>query len=232
MHSIDGIYSTLHVQTTKDSQANYGSGHTNVPLHVVSLLDNCFASIDEVTEQDIVTYWRIDGSLIIGSDDMYINSYDSSKTDYSVLPYNRQSINPRHHDIFKNSYDICAISNAADHLLVLATKAGLMAYSMKRKTFIWIVSGHLPGMDHSPHISSVCSDDADHVYAVDSNNSNVHMFTKEGIYVSTVVKEGDFGIGKPVMVSWLKDGKILVVLHEIVSGGRKKFMVSGIKLPV
>ncbi len=132
--------------------------------------------------------------------------------------------------IFEKCDDICAIRDKGDYLLIIAFPIGLQAYSLKKKTSMWAVQGNLPGMKNKLYPKSVCSGDAGHIYVVDSFNY-MHLLTKDGIYVSTVVKEGDFGIGKPVMVSWLNDGKILVVLHEVLSSGRKKFMVSGIKLP-
>ena len=220
LRPIQGIYNILHIHNLKQTgypevESSHVQYYQSIPIQVGSLTENNFFSIEHLKylgkTNNVILHTHTSGQAQITTHRLFCCTTEEDQR------------------AFLDSLDMCSATNETERLLIIAYK-WVKAYNIGKQKCSWTISGHLPLMKLPLYAWSVCTDDAGHVFVVDANNNNVHKLTTHGAYVSTVLKKGDLGIGKPLKVSWLKDDKTLVLLHETTENECKIIRASGIKL--
>ncbi len=119
----------------------------------------------------------------------------------------------------KNIYDMCITTLGDEQLLVTADPLvgrgkSVSAYSIRRKEVVW----RLSSSEHSSvQPRRICTNDAmhssGHIFVTNQANASVFVLSTSGKYLSTILKKGDFGMGKPDWVRWNNVEDCLVVTH-------------------
>ena len=115
--------------------------------------------------------------------------------------------------------DMCYVQQQRKSFLVLACGVGgVRVYNTSSKHLEWSVNGMLHGMDKVLHVMSITADEDGHVFVLDLNNKCIHMFTVNGKYITTLLREGEQGLGQKGVVRWSEGLSALIVLHQKDAG--------------
>ena len=115
--------------------------------------------------------------------------------------------------------DMCYVQQQRRSLLVLACGiGGVRVYNTSSRRLEWSVNGMLPGMDKVLDVMRITADEDGHVFVLDFNNNCIHMFTVNGKYITTLLREGEEGLGQMKVIRWSEGLSALIVLHQKDAG--------------
>ena len=109
--------------------------------------------------------------------------------------------------------DMC--SAETDGLLVLITArdvdGGIYSYNAKTSKLLWTAVGKFPGMTENVNIVAVTTDQKGQVFACDSSNRCIQMFTIDGTYLGAVPKYSEVSVEQLSLICWCKKSSFLVL---------------------
>ena len=89
------------------------------------------------------------------------------------------------------------------------------AYNVNQGKLVWITKGKLPGMVKDLCAEALTSDGQGHLFACDTNNSCVQMFSADdGRYLGCFLREGEQSLGKPKLIRWCPYSSTILVVHK------------------
>ena len=111
--------------------------------------------------------------------------------------------------------DMCCFELESKSFLVTASGTeGVKAYNTRKPDLEWSVVGRLTEMEEVVDAHSITVDRNGHVFVCDAGNHCIHTFTMDGKYISTMIKEGQQGLGELRRIRWSEDLSGLVVTHR------------------
>ncbi len=115
----------------------------------------------------------------------------------------------------RNIMDTCLVESNGEKILVTADPLigrgkQLSAYSFRQKKVLW----GTPTKDYvNMQPRRLCTDNKGHIFVTDQANSCVVVLSADGGYLTTILKMGDHGIGKPDWIRWDPSRECLVLTH-------------------
>ena len=90
---------------------------------------------------------------------------------------------------------------------------GLKAFDLETKQQEWSVSGEINGLENAMVASRITSDGQESIFVCDKGNCCVLVFNFSGEYVSTLIRDGEQGVGEPTGVVWSNGLSSVLVAH-------------------
>ena len=110
---------------------------------------------------------------------------------------------------------MCCVELEGKSLLVTALGIeGVKAYSTRKPDLVWSAPGRFTEMEEALDAQSITVDRNDHLFVCDAGNHCIHTFTMDDKYLSTMIKEGQQGLGELRRIRWSEDLSGLIVTHR------------------
>ena len=105
--------------------------------------------------------------------------------------------------------DMCITQQGEIELIVATSSKGVRAYSLDAK---WEID-----FNHAVTSRCITANRIGNVFVIDHSDERIHRFNLNSpdAYVGVLLKAGDHGLGKPVMIRWFSSVSSLVVAHVI-----------------
>ena len=100
-------------------------------------------------------------------------------------------------------WEPCCVELESKPLLVTASGTeGVKAYNTRKPDLEWSVVGRLTEMEEAVDAQSITVDKKGRLFVCDIGNHCIHTFTMNGKYLSTMIKEGQQGLGELRRIRW------------------------------
>ena len=112
--------------------------------------------------------------------------------------------------------DMCCVQ-VGDKTLVVATSGfggAIYAYNTAQNAIEWTVEGRLPGMRTNMKPHGVTTDGQGHLFVCDSDNKCIQMFSMDGEFMGSVLKEETQGFDQLAAICWSWSSNSLILVHR------------------
>ena len=112
-------------------------------------------------------------------------------------------------------YGMCYAEFDGKSLLVVAcSEEGLEAYNMDKKKFVWSIRGEIPLSEKRLKARRITTDKHGRLFVCDKGNKCIHIFSTDGKCVTTLLREGEQGLGELYHICWSEQLSGLIVAHR------------------
>ena len=111
--------------------------------------------------------------------------------------------------------DMCCVQKGNEQLLI-TTKGfggGVYAYNTSTDKLVWYVEGKLPGIDNNIRPLGVTTDGRGHLFVCDNDNKCTHMFSTDGGYMGSLLKEEKNPQVQVAGICWSDRFSSLITVH-------------------
>ena len=127
-------------------------------------------------------------------------------------------------------HDMCVVNQGEKELLVGTYRtypSKIQAVNICSHEVEWEMQGHFnrKGSTMAPH--DLTTDGQGHIFANDSDDGSVHLFSFDGKYLGCVLQKGEQSLGKICSVRWCKNLNGLLVIH--CKENANNFVISFVK---
>lgn len=121
---------------------------------------------------------------------------------------------------------LVCVGEGSEELVIAVRRGELFAYGMQSGKLMWRIHGKVPGLGTEICSGGAVSDGRANIFVLEDNMKVVHKFSMDGKYVSTVIKQGENGIGAVHQMAWNKSDSSLLVLHKLTD----KYSITAVKV--
>ena len=99
-------------------------------------------------------------------------------------------------------------------LVVACSDDGVKAYNMDTKELVWSIIGEMPLSEKPLKALGITADKHGRLFVRDEENKCIHIFSIDGKFVTTLLREGEQGLGELNNICWSKELSGLIVVHR------------------
>ena len=112
-------------------------------------------------------------------------------------------------------YDVCCADLNDTSLVVVACSiSGIEAFNQRTAKSVWCIKGEIPFNEKHLNAFRITADDHGRLFVRDDGNKCIHIFSVDGKYVTTLLREGEQGLGKLGEIRWSEGLPGLLVAHS------------------
>ena len=125
-------------------------------------------------------------------------------------------------------YGMCCAEFDGKSLLVMACyDDSVNAYNTDTREMVWSIIGAMPHSEKPLDARGITADKHGRLFVRDEGNKCIHIFSIDGKYVTTLLREGEQGLGALYKIHWSEELSGLIVAHR---KGDKTWIISRIKI--
>ncbi len=153
--------------------------------------------------------YRVSRNAVVYQQGSQWQCIDCSRPTLNVLSFDTSRYShPSGCDVF------CAIGTSS-HLILVASRTGALAAHEGQYKKLWSISGAIGELDKELDIRSVTADKSvKFIAAADRANRRVLLFSSDGSYRGTLLKQEEAGLGELQFIRWCEKNSHLVVFHK------------------
>ena len=112
-------------------------------------------------------------------------------------------------------YGMCCAEFDGKSLLVMACyDDSVKAYNTDTREMVWSIIGEMPLSEKPLVARAITSDKHGRLFVCDKGNKCIHIFSTDGKYVTTLLREGEQGLGELYHICWSEQLSGLIVVHS------------------
>ena len=112
-------------------------------------------------------------------------------------------------------YGICCAEFDGKSLLVMACiDLSVKAFNMDTKEIAWSIRGWIPLSKKHLDARGITADKHNRLFVGDEENKCIHIFSIDGKFVTTLLREGEQGLGELNNICWSEELSGLIVVHR------------------
>ena len=112
-------------------------------------------------------------------------------------------------------WDMCCVQHRQKELLVTTRgfDGGVYGYNTTSGELEWRMKCKLPGVKKDISPRGVTTDGRGNIYVCDDSNECIQLFSVDGVYNGSIMKEGKPSLGEPCRIRWCYRTSSMVVAH-------------------
>ena len=112
-------------------------------------------------------------------------------------------------------WDMCCVQQRQKEVLVTTRgfDGGVYGYNTTTGELEWRMKCKLPGVKKEISPRGVTTDGRGNIYVCDDSNECIQLFSVDGVYNGSVMKEGKPSLGEPCRIRWCSRTSSMVVAH-------------------
>ena len=108
----------------------------------------------------------------------------------------------------------CAEFEGRSFLFMGCSHNGLETYNTNAGEREWSVQGEIPFSEINLDAKHITTDARGHLFVHDEENKCIHIFSLNGKYVMTLLREGEQNLGELHTICWSQELSGLIVAHR------------------
>ena len=108
----------------------------------------------------------------------------------------------------------CAEFDGKSLLVVACSDDGVKAYNLDKKKLVWSIRGKMPLSEKPLEAEGITADKHGRPFVHDEGNKCIHIFSIDGKFVTTLLREGEQGLGALGNICWSEELSGLIVVHR------------------